>query len=128
MPALRLGLIGLLLLAALTTRIARAQPALTPSSTEDPSCPFNSSQRLDTTAPVDADNDLTPVGGNTTCASGTHTILSGTPVNTTGAVSRTSGSKDAAVVTLPAPGSGTVAVSGVDGATGEALVEFHDLP
>jgi len=83
--ALRLRLIALLLLAALTTLVARAQLALTPSTTEGPYYPFNSSQRLDTTALVNADNDLTQVGTSTTRASGTRLILSGTLVNTAGA-------------------------------------------
>jgi hypothetical protein len=39
------------------------------------------------------------------------------------------GSKDAAVVaTLPAGTSYTAVVTGVNGATGEALVEIYDLP
>ncbi|MES2696719.1 MAG: hypothetical protein V4773_24840 [Verrucomicrobiota bacterium] len=45
-----------------------------------------------------------------------------------GAFALLAGSKDAAViVTLPAGASYTVSVSGVDGATGEALVEIYDL-
>lgn len=45
-----------------------------------------------------------------------------------GAFALASGSKDAAVVvTLSAGASYTAVVSGVDGATGEALVEIYDL-
>jgi hypothetical protein len=45
-----------------------------------------------------------------------------------GAFALETGSKDAAiVVTLTAGASYTVAVSGVNGATGEALVELYDL-
>ncbi len=62
-----------------------AQLALTPSTTEGPYYPFNSTQRLDTTALVNADNDLTQVGANITRASGTRFLLSGTLVNTAGA-------------------------------------------
>lgn len=46
-----------------------------------------------------------------------------------GAFALTAGSKDAAVVvTLPAGASYTAIVAGVDGATGQAMVEIYDLP
>lgn len=61
-----------------------AQSTATPSLTEGPYYPFNSSQTLSTTWLVGADNDLTLVSGSTTRASGTRFILSGTLVNTSG--------------------------------------------
>jgi hypothetical protein len=45
-----------------------------------------------------------------------------------GAFGLTVGSKDAALVTSLAPGSYTVQVAGVNGATGEALVEIYEVP
>ncbi|HEY1106976.1 MAG TPA: hypothetical protein VGE76_00040, partial [Opitutaceae bacterium] len=46
-----------------------------------------------------------------------------------GAFALTTGSRDAVVVvTLPAGASYTVIVTGVDGATGQAMVEIYDLP
>lgn len=45
-----------------------------------------------------------------------------------GAFQLTSGSKDAALVTALTPGSYTVQVSGVNGSTGEALVEIYEVP
>jgi hypothetical protein len=45
-----------------------------------------------------------------------------------GAFPLTNGSRDAALVTALAPGSYTVQVSGVNGGTGEALVEIYEVP
>lgn len=72
-----------LALAALPA-LAWGQLATTPSTTEGPYYPFNSSQRLDTAWLVDADNDLTLIEGRTTRATGTRMLLSGTLVNVAG--------------------------------------------
>lgn len=53
--------------------------------------------------------------------------LAGT-FSTVGAFSLTTASKDAALVTSLTPGAYTVQVSGVNNATGEALVEIYELP
>lgn len=45
-----------------------------------------------------------------------------------GAFPLTAGSRDAALITALTPGSYTVQVSGVNGATGEALVEIYEVP
>ena len=45
-----------------------------------------------------------------------------------GAFGLTAGSRAAALVTSLTPGSYTVQVSGVNGATGEALVEIYEIP
>src|SRR5688500_12779759 len=45
-----------------------------------------------------------------------------------GAFGLTTGSRDAALVTALTPGSYTVQVSGVNGGTGEALVEIYEVP
>jgi hypothetical protein len=93
-----------LLLNLLMPVAACAQLALTPSTTEGPYYPFNSTQPLSTAAPA---------GAFTQAA----------------AFMLARGSRDAAVlVTLAAGASYTALVSGVDGATGEALVEIYDLP
>lgn len=62
-----------------------AQLTRTPDTTEGPYYPFNSTQRLDTTALVGADNDLTLVAGSSTPASGSTLLLSGQLVNLSGA-------------------------------------------
>ncbi|MSU49391.1 MAG: hypothetical protein EXS37_09950 [Opitutus sp.] len=48
--------------------------------------------------------------------------------NAVGAFGLTVGSRDAALVTSLTPGSYTVQVSGVNGGTGEALVEIYEVP
>ncbi|MBI4622734.1 MAG: immunoglobulin domain-containing protein [Verrucomicrobia bacterium] len=48
--------------------------------------------------------------------------------NAVGAFGLTAGSRDAALVTPLTPGSYTVQVSGVNGGTGEALVEIYEVP
>ena len=67
--------------AAMSASAAMAQLSLSPSTTEGPYYPFNSSQRLTTTWLVGADNDLTLVEGRSVRASGTRFLLSGTLVN-----------------------------------------------